>query len=145
MSNIGGFGLVVTLVANPTFPAGITLTQFADDADPFDNPAIPIADAAMGLNGDLVTWSKATPVPIVLNVIPGSDDDKNLSTLANLNRVGKGKVSSKDVISMVAIYPDGTKKNLINGTMTDAPLSSSVSSAGRMKTKQYSFKFENAS
>jgi hypothetical protein len=141
--NIGGFGLSVNLVAIPTFPTGLTISQFADDADPFDIPSIPIRDAAMGLNGDLVSWGKATPVTITMNVIAGSDDDINLSILANLNRVGQGKTASNDTVNLIASYPDGTIKALFNGVMTDAPLGSSVSSAGRFKSKTYSFKFEN--
>ena len=142
-NNIGGFGLNVVIVAIPTFPTGLSINQFADDADPFDAPSIPIRDAAMGLNGDLISWGKATPVSITLNVIPGSDDDINLSILANQNRVGAGKISANDSINMIASYPDGTIKALFNGVLTDAPLSSSVASSGRLKSKTYTFKFEN--
>ena len=143
MNNIGGFGLVVTLVAVPTFPTGLTITQFADDADPFEVEDLTIADAASGLNGDLVVWSKAAPVTVTLNIIPGSDDDKNLSMLANLNRVGAFKVSTKDVVSLIGTYPNGTKKAFINGAMVVGSPSPSVSSSGRMKTRKYTFKFEN--
>jgi hypothetical protein len=143
MENIGGFGLSITLVASVTFPAGLTLTQFADDADPFDSESIQITDTAMGLNGDLLRWSKASKLPITLNIIPGSDDDANLTVLAEANRVGKGKQSAQDDISLVGIYPDGTVVNFLNGVLTDAVPTSSVASAGRLKTKPYKFAFEN--
>src|SRR5574343_1608278 len=108
MNNISGFGLQIQVIASVTFPSGFTLTQFADDADPFDLPSIQIADKAMGLNGDLVVWSKANPIPVTVNVIPGSDDDKNLAILYDANRVGRGKVSARDEITLVGIYPDGS-------------------------------------
>lgn len=76
MEDISGVGLRVTIVASNTFPSGITITQFADDADPFDVPSMQLADKAMGLNGDLITWSKASPLTPTINVIPGSEDDK---------------------------------------------------------------------
>lgn len=142
MQDISGFGLVVTLTASVTFPTGVTLTQFSDDADPVDLTSIQIADKAMGLNGDLITWAKATAVPCVLNIIPGSDDDRNMSILAENNRVSRGKVGTRDVITMTIQYPDGTVVFLGPGSMTDAMFGKSVASAGRMKTKNYTFAFE---
>lgn len=143
MENIGGFGLSITLIASVTFPAGITITQFADDADPFDSESIPIADKAMGLNGDLITWSKPTPLPVSISVIPGSRDDVNLAALADANRVGKGKVSARDTISISAIYPNGQVLNLSPGRLTDGPITPSVASSGRMKSQTYKIFFES--
>lgn len=143
VNDISGFGLTVTLIASNTFPAGIAVTQFADDSDPLDISSIRIADTAMGLNGDLISWSKAVPVPAVLNVIPGSDDDLNLSILANANRVGKGKSSAHDEITMTIVYPDGSVVTMLSGKITDAMFGKSVSSSGRLKTKAYAFSFES--
>jgi len=141
--DIAGFGLKVRVIASKSFPQGITLTQWADDADPFDIPSIKIADTAMGLNGDLITWSKASPLTTTLNVIPDSDDDKNLAVIYENNRVGLGKQSVRDLITLVAMYPSGKTITLSNGKMTDGQAGSGVSSAGRLKTKAYMFAFEN--
>lgn len=143
MQDISGFGLVVSLIASNTFPTGIVLTQFADDADPIDLASIKIADTGMGLNGDLITWAKAVAVPCVLAVVPGSTDDTNLSILAENNRVGRGKNGARDVITMTVRYPDGSTAFLDPGVITDAMFAKSVSSAGRMKSKPYAFAFEN--
>lgn len=144
MSNdISGFGIKVQIVASSTFPAGFTVTQFADDADPVDIPSQQLADKTMGLNGDLITWSKANPILANLNVIPGSDDDRNLGVLAEANRVGKGKMGARDAITMTVIYPDGKTWTGSNGVITDAPMGNSVASAGRQKSKAYNFAFEN--
>lgn len=143
MNNISGFGLVANIRASTTFPAGFNVTQFADDADPLDTPSQQLNDVGMGLNGDLVYWSTAQPLVITLNVVPGSDDDKNLYVLAEANRVGKGKVSAYDRITITLSYPDGTSRTLSNGVITDAVLGNGFASAGRMKSKPYIFKFEN--
>lgn len=143
MADISGFGLQVTIIASVTFPAGFPITQFADDTDPLDFSAVQIADAAMGLNGDLITWSKATRLPAVIAVVPGSVDDIALQTLAKNNRVGKGKSNARDLITMNVIYPDGSTVTLTNGKITDAMFGKPVSSAGRLKSKAYSFAFEN--
>ncbi len=141
--DISGFGIQVQVFASNTFPAGINLTQFADDADPFDLPAIQIADKSMGLNGDLITWSKASPVTVTINLISGSEDAINMDVLAEANRMAQGKASARDLITMTGIYPDGRAITLWGGAITNAMPGDSVSSAGRKKSKTYTFLFEN--
>ena len=143
MQDISGFGIEVSLVASVTFPNGIQLSAFADDADPFDVPSQQITETAMGLNGDLVNWSSANPIPLTLNMIADSDDDTNLDILAEANRVGLGKSSARDVITLNVLYPNGDTITFSNGKMTDAMMANSVASAGRLKSKAYVFAFEN--
>lgn len=143
MEDISGFGLKVRLLASVTFPSGFDITQFADDGDPLEMPSIQIADKAMGMNGDLIVWSKATPIEVDISVIPAASDDVNLSILFQANRVGRGKVSARDRISLVVTYPNGKKAVFSNGKITDGMPSLPVASAGRMKTKAYKFVFEN--
>lgn len=143
MQDVSGFGLQIRLIASSTFPAGIALTAFADDADPLDMPDMTVAETGMGLNGDLLTWSKAAPAVVTLNLIPGSEDDVNLGVLLEANRVGRGKRSARDVITLTAIYPDGRTKTLSPGVITVGRAADSVASAGRKKSKPYTFAFEN--
>ena len=142
MQNISGFGLSVNVIASVTFPLGFVVTQFADDADPLDVPSIQVGDSAMGINGDLITWSKANPIKATLNVVPSSEDDINLAILLEANRPGRGKTGIRDIITMTLVYPSGNFVNLISGIITDGTPSSSVSSAGRLKSKNYAFTFE---
>lgn len=141
--DISGFGLRVVVQASNTFPSGFTVTQFADDGDPLDLPSIQIADKAMGLNGNMVTWSKANPVPMTLNVIPGTTDDDNLQVLLSANRASSGRTPARDLITATVVYPDGRTVRLMRGKITDGPMGNSVASAGRMKTKAYVFAFED--
>ncbi len=143
MQDISVFGLRVQLVASETFPSGISVTQFADDQDPFDSPSMQIRDKAMGVNGDLIVWSKANPIAITLAVVPNSEDDKNLGVLFEANRVGKGKQGARDVVTITAVYPDGTTASFTQGAITDGMPANSPSSAGRLKTKTFAFAFEN--
>lgn len=147
MSNdISAFGLRVTIFASITFPNGIDITQFADDADPLDQPSQQLRDKAMGLNGDMVTWAKANSIPATISVIPGSEDDLNLQVLAEANRTGKGKRAVQDVITMVVSYGgDQDQVTLTDGVITDAIIGNAVASAGRLKSKPYVFAFENRS
>lgn len=141
--DISGQGLVINLVASNTFPSGFIINQFADDADPVDIADIQIADTSMGLNGDLISWNTANPIPMIVNIIPGSNDDINLSILAEANRVGRGKISAKDKIIANILYPNGKITILTDGKITNAPATDSVASAGRKKSKTYTFAFEN--
>ena len=141
--NVSGFGSVVTIIASNTFPQGIIITQFSDDIDALDLPGVKIADLAMGVNGDLIKWNRAAILPASVGVIPGSDDDINLQILAEANRVGQGKVSAQDVITITVVYPDGTSTTLSQGSMTDAPFGKSIAGTGREKSKVYVFGFQN--
>lgn len=143
MNDISGFGLKARIVASETFPAGFDVTAFSDDTDPVDLPSMQIRDKAMGLNGDLVAWSKANPVPATLALIPNSEDDVNMAVLFEANRVGKGKQGARDVITLTLIYPDGRTWTGSEGVITDGPAGSGVASAGRLKTSAYQFVFEN--
>jgi hypothetical protein len=143
MFDISGFGTRVTVVASVTFPQGFTCTQFADDGDPIDTPSQQIKEVVMGLNGDLIPFSKATPYRAVLSVIPDSEDDRNLAVLFDANRVARGKQSARDVITMTVVYPDGSTKTLTQGVLTDGNPATGIASAGRKKTKAYSFAFED--
>ena len=142
MYNISGNGLSISLVASTTFPRGININQFADDSDPLDVPSIQISDVAMGLNGDLITWSKAVPIKITLSVIPESDNDVALSILLASNRIGRGKVSARDVITMNVSYPDGNYVTLTDGIITDGIPFSPTANSGRLKTRTYQFSFQ---
>lgn len=143
MQDISAFGIRLRLVASVTFPAGIDLTQFADDGDSLDIPQQQIADKAMGVNGDLIVWSKANPLNVTINIIPGSEDDRNMSVLLEANRVARGKRGARDVITLTAIYPDETTQTWSLGRITDGIPGKALAASGRMKTKPYMLTFEN--
>lgn len=143
MQDISATGISLLIKADKTFPNGFTVTQFADDADPFDLPSLEIAATAMNVNGELVTWSSPQPINPTLNVIPGSEDDSNLATLFEANRAASGKTVARDIITIVATYPDGSTVTLSNGKMTSGFPGKSIASAGRMKSKAYSFMFQD--
>jgi len=139
-----GFGTTINIQASQTFPAGIEITRFADDADPIDMPQLQINDKAMGVNGDLVKWSKANPIPLTIAVLPNNEDDDNLQVLAMSNRAVRGRRPVRDIITATITYPDGSVVRLLRGIITDAPIGKSVASAGRIKTNSYVFAFEDA-
>lgn len=143
MEDISGTGIEITLIAVPTFPAGLTLNAFADDTDPLDTPELQTADWGMGVNGDMVIWNTPKPIEVTIGMIPETEQAKNLDLLADANRPAKGKLTTKDFITMTVSYPDGTRKTLTSGRLVAALPLTSVASASRYKSKTYRFVFEN--
>lgn len=143
MHNVSATGIKMRLVASLTFPAGFDITQFADDGDPLNSENLTIAETAAALNGDLVAWGKPNVIPLTVAVLPDTDEDRNLSILWNVNRIGKNKVAVQDVITIVVTYPNGDQKILSSGVMISGPALNSGSSEGRLKTKEYEFSFES--
>lgn len=142
MQDISAIGVSVRVLASFTFPSGFLVTEFASDADPFDLPSIDIATAEMNVNGELVVFSAPTPITLTLNVIPDSDADKNLAVIFEANRAAKNKRSVRDVITIIGVYPNGSTISLALGKMTAGMPANSPASAGRMKSKAYTFVFE---
>lgn len=92
MNDVSATGLALVVQASKTFPSGIFITQFADDADPLDLPAVDIAQTGMDINGNLVSWSTPTPQTVTINVLAGSEEDQNLAILLEANTAKKAAV-----------------------------------------------------
>lgn len=145
MYDISGTGFALTIKFSNTFPQGIQVTAFADDADPWDAPSLDIATPSMNVNGDLVVFSAPQALTRTVNVVPGSDEDTNLSIAYEANRVGRGKRSARDIVTIVATWPDGSTETLSNGKMTTGMSGKSLASAGRIKSRSYGFAFQDYS
>lgn len=141
--DISGTGFTLTIKFSNTFPQGVQITAFADDADPWDAPSLDIATPSMNVNGDLVTFSTPQALLRTINLLPGSEDDTNLSIAYEANRVGRGKRSARDIVTIVANWPDGSTETLSNGKMTTGMSGKSLASAGRMKSRSYGFAFQD--
>lgn len=141
--DISGFGVSVLIRASNTFPVGLLITEFADDADPLDAPALEITNSAMGVNGNKINWTVANSIPMTINVITNTENDRNLSTLFESNRAGRGKVSAKDTVIAVIGYADGSITTLTGGSCDSFIPAKSISSEGRFKSNAYVFSFEN--
>ena len=141
---ISGIGLKIQVVASTTFPGGgFILSEFADDADPFDLPSMDVGDTAMTLNGTLAVWSKANPISVAISLLPNTPEDINMQVLFEANRAGKGKIVANDIITMTGIYNDGSTVTLTGGWLVNGMPSNSVSTEQRLKSKTYTFSFEN--
>lgn len=142
MQDISAGGMSTIVKASQTFPSGFVFTDYADDADPFDIPAVTIAEVAMNANGQMVSWSSPQPIVLTINAIPGSDGDENLQIIYEGNRAASGKRLAQDILTIVHTYANGATATFSRGKMTGGSPGISSASAGRNKSKAYTFAFE---
>lgn len=136
-------GTKVTIIAVPSLPAGLTITEFPADTNPVEIDEQEIASYKMGANGDLIVSGTPAPVTVKLAVIPGSDADLNLKFLYNTNRTAKNKLSVHDVITMIITHPDGSQDTYSNGAIISGSAGPTISGSGEFATRTYSFVFES--
>lgn len=142
MADISHTGTVVSISAsNTTGGVPVTLTSFPKDVDPVDIPDIDIADAEVGTNGDLVSWSIASHIDVTLSIIPATLDHEFLAMLHAQNRVEKFKRSAGDKITLSRVCPNGEMVVLYGGRMITGTGAASFQSSGRIKTATYKFRF----
>ncbi|MBR2505362.1 MAG: hypothetical protein IKB70_00265 [Bacilli bacterium] len=143
MQDISGLGSEVTIVAVPTFPQGFTITDFASDSDPVVIDDVEVTNTEVGVNGDVVSWHRATTIPVEIAVIPNSSSDRNLQILVNSNRGAKNKVSLDDEITMTIAYANGTMETYTGGKIVAGRIGKSIGSDGKIRTGVYRFVFSN--
>lgn len=145
-TNISLFGFSVRIVADRTFPAGFTLTQWADDTPPLDSPIIETGGYGMGPNGDMVIWQKPAAITSAFSVIPNSEDDRNLSLLHEANRISKNKgVTPMDKVTAIISYQDGRIVTLSQGIILSGPAAPGGVQDGRLTSRTFGFVFEDRS
>ena len=143
MADVSFLGSKITVIAVPTFPQGIPIEEFPDDADPINFENIDLTKYAVGVNGDLISWDVANVIPCEINVIPNSEADKNLDILATACRPAKNKVAIKNDITLVVAEVNGKITTYTGGKIVNVPTGNSASSDSRIKTKTYTFVFQN--
>ncbi|WP_337051186.1 phage tail fiber protein [Proteus terrae] len=143
MNDISATGLSLIIQASNTFPAGIPITTFSDEGDPLDLPAVDITATAVDINGNLVSWSAPTPQTVTINVLAGSEEDENLAILLDANTARRGRRHASDIITLVASYGDGSITTARNGRITNGSRGHSISNNARLKSKQYTFIFQD--
>lgn len=141
--DVSAMGIKATVIAVPSYPAGFTITRFADDGDSINVPDMTIMQSGMGVNGDLVVWRTAVPCEIEMNLIPGTDECNNMENLFKLNMTQKNKISSKDLITLSIEHPDGKIDLLTNGYIVAGKPVQDYSANGRAKTRTFRLVFEN--
>lgn len=141
--SVSASGIQIAFTVPVIFPTGFVVSQFSDDVDPLDFSEINIGDSAMNINGELAVWTVPSPIPLTVSVRPGSEGDDNLSILFNANRISVNKIVLNSNITATVTYPDNSSIRLSGGIPVSFTPGKGVGTAGRLKTKTYTFNFEN--
>jgi hypothetical protein len=141
MIDVSGFGSSVIIIALSSFPVGFSVTEFADDVDPFVVEAIEPTGYEMLYDGSLFAYDKAAAIKVALSVVAGTSDDINLKILLQARKGTAQVLNIPDITSMVVSYPDGGRVMFSNGTIIGGPLADTLQSTGRKKGNTYQFVF----
>lgn len=142
MTDISHLGTIVTISAsNTTADVPLPLTAFPKDTDPVQVPSQVIGSLEIGTNGDIISWSEATPGELTLAVIPGTADHAFLNQLFIENKAEKGKRAANDIISLTRVMPNGAILAAKDGKIVEGPPAMSQASSGRISTVSYRFMF----
>ena len=154
-----GAQLVIGLVGSK---ANIVL-DFSDEGTPVEFPDLEVCGYAMTLNGELVTWTKPTPVQFNVTVIPGSKSDQALRSILYAGHIGgkRGRaINQKSVIipaatlSVPSVYTvtgsavsnaGSMRFTLANGRLTAGTPGIGSNAEGKMSARTYRFVFESIS
>jgi len=136
-----GLSIVVTPL-NGGFP--IELTDFPDDLDPFTIDEAEFAEIKMDANGEWFRQQKPTPVSLHISVIPGSEAETTMETCIKDAMFGNSD-EKYDIQVTYSTSEKGTpvfkNKTFKKGYMTGCSLGYCATSQGRVRTKQFNFKF----
>jgi hypothetical protein len=138
--NISGKGLKVKLFASVSFPLGIDVEVFADDANAIETSNFTTKQAGMTTNGTILIWENMQPINCVINVAASGSSYKSLSTLFELNRAEEGKLSANDSISIIATLPDGEEHSFMNGS-TGEGSGITIGADTKKQTRAFNFFF----
>lgn len=141
MEQVGGFGTTVSILAMKTFPTGFTLKKFADDVAPIEFGETQIADHEFLVDGGLFPFETSSAVSVKIGVIPGTEDDENLSILFNANKSIFRVGGLPDLMVMTINYPNQAPIILNSGYMRTGRAGTTIAETGRGKGKIYEFVF----
>lgn len=141
MEQVGGFGTSITILAMKTFPVGFNITKFADDVAPVEFGETQLADHEFLVDGGMFSFDTSSAISVKIGVIPGTEDDENLSILFNASKSIFRVGGLPDLMVMTIMYPNQPPIILNAGYMRAGKAGTTISEAGRGKGKIYEFVF----
>lgn len=148
-----------TLAIQTTGMSGNIVLEFSDEGTPVEFPDLEVCGYAMTLNGELVTWTKPSPVTFAITVIPGSSSDVGMRSILYAGHVGgrRGQAINQTAVHIEAatltvpsvttngIVVAGGKQRftLTNGRLYSGSPGIGSNSDGKMSAKTYRFVFES--
>lgn len=127
--------------------AGITITDFMDDANPVEFQDVEVSSVGVNCNGSMIRNAKPNVIMMSVTVIPGSASDAALYALWKEYRV-QGTYNKKWEDHLTGSVTTGNGKisrTFTSGTMVSGPGGPSSSGEGKMSGRTYTFAFVSVS
>ena len=136
----------VSFAGSSVTVAGITVTDFMDDANPVEFQDVEVSTVGVNCNGSMIRNAKPNVIMMSLTVIPGSRSDTELYNLWKKYRV-QGNWNAQWETPLTASVTIGSgrgSRSFSNGTMVNGPGGPSSNGEGKMQGRTYSFAFVTA-
>lgn len=159
MIDISMQGAMLALDVPAIAKGGNVVLEFSSEGTPIEFPDLETCGYEMTMNGELVTWTKPTPITWSVTVIAGSNSDVALRNLLYAGHVGgrRGKPISQTYVHITSaeltvpsIMSNGvvssngkTTFSFANGRMTGGPTAIGSNAEGKMSPHTYKFVFES--
>ena len=157
MIDISMQGAKLTLEC-PAINKGNIVMEFSAEGTPIEFTDIETCGYEMTMNGELVTWTKPTPITWNLTVIAGSNSDVVLRNLLYAGHVGgrKGQAISQSYVHIktaTLVIPSISSSGVVTnageqkftfsrGRLTAGPSAIGSNAEGKMLPRTYKFLFE---
>ena len=141
--DVSANGVKLMLFASVSYPTGVEIATFNPGEDPINFDDLKIAETDMGVNGNLIVYRTPYAYNMVFNITPMTEVDQIMENIANADRIAAGKVSAKNILTLVVIYPQGRTLTYVDGAMTDCPGGFSSSGNGRINGRRYAMSFRD--
>ena len=140
--DVSSHGTTIVLKTSSTYPAGLVLSYFAADQQPWEIEPNEVIGVKMGINGDMTKYATCHPVNLMFSLIPNSPDDIAMKLLLARNKAGRGKSSALDDISLVIVTPS-LKKPLVvsDGVLRSGNFGAGASNDGSLEGQRYQLSF----
>ena len=160
MVDISMQGATLTLNCGAITKGNIIL-EFSAEGTPIEFPDIETCGYEMTMNGELVTWTKPSPITWNVTVLPGTNSDVALRNLLYAGHVGgrRGQPINQSYVhisSAVLTVPSINTKGIITaagkltfkfliGRLSGGPMAIGTNNEGKMSPRTYKFVFESVS
>ena len=131
------------------------VNQFSEEGTPFECNDVDLSTNEKNLNGEMISSRTPSVYTVSITVIPGSDDDIELTAYAQKCALFKGNVQPirsiaiKSATLAVPYYNESSETGatsrlytFTNGRMKSAPTGASTSAEGRQSSRTFTFEFE---
>lgn len=138
-TDVSALGFSIVVKDDKLFPQGFVIKRTADAADPFDFADLTLGEATMDANGFLVYASAPSPIEFTINLLPSTEEDKNMSQLFEAHRPAMGRARTGGEITITVQYADGSSITATDVYLISGSPARSISQPSRYKVKPYVF------